>query len=49
LTISGRPFVSERAKRNSLGGTAARRFSLRPRKDKQKDNLVKFGNHTAAA
>jgi uncharacterized protein len=48
-TISDLPFLSEKAKHNILGGTAARLFKLKPRNDKQKDNLVKFGNHTAAA
>ena len=48
-TISDLPFLSEKAKHNILGGTAARLFKLKPRNDKQKENLVKFGNHTAAA
>ena len=41
------PFVSEKAKHNILGGTAARLFKLLPRNDKQKQNLVRFGNLAA--
>jgi predicted TIM-barrel fold metal-dependent hydrolase len=48
-TISDLPFLSEKAKHNILGGTAARLFKLKPRNEKQKENLVKFGNYTAAA
>jgi len=48
-TISDLPFVSEKAKHNILGGTAARLFKLPPRNEKQKENLIKFGNYTAAA
>jgi hypothetical protein len=48
-TISDLPFLSEKAKHNILGGTAARLFKLPPRNDKQKENLKKFGNLTAAA
>jgi predicted TIM-barrel fold metal-dependent hydrolase len=48
-TISDLPFLSEKAKHNILGGTAARLFKLPPRNEKQKENLIKFGNHTAAA
>jgi hypothetical protein len=43
------PFLSEKAKHNILGGTAARLFKLPPRNEKQKANLQKFGNLTAAA
>jgi predicted TIM-barrel fold metal-dependent hydrolase len=48
-TISDLPFLSEKGKHNILGGTAARLFKLSPRNDKQKENLKKFGNLTAAA
>jgi predicted TIM-barrel fold metal-dependent hydrolase len=48
-TISDLPFVTEKAKHNILGGTAARLFKLKPRNEKQKENLMKFGNHTVAA
>jgi predicted TIM-barrel fold metal-dependent hydrolase len=47
-TIYDLPFLSEKAKHNILGGTAARLFKLKPRNDKQKENLIKFGNLTAA-
>jgi uncharacterized protein len=43
------PFLSEKAKHNILGGTAARLFKLPPRNEKQKENLKKFGNLAAAA
>jgi hypothetical protein len=43
------PFLSEKAKHNILGGTAARLFKLKPRNDAQKANLIKHGNLTAAA
>jgi len=39
--------VSEKGKHNILGGTAARLFKLPPRNDRQKANLVKFGNLAA--
>jgi predicted TIM-barrel fold metal-dependent hydrolase len=42
-------FLSEKAKHNILGGTAARLFKLPPRNDKQKHNLLRFGNLAAAA
>jgi uncharacterized protein len=42
-------FLSEKAKHNILGGTAARLFKLPPRNDKQKHNLQRFGNLAAAA
>ena len=48
-TIWDLPFLSEKAKHNILGGTAARLFKLPPRNDKQRENLMRFGNMTAAA
>jgi len=48
-TIYDLKFLSEKAKHNILGGTAARLFKLPPRNEKQKANLEKFGNLTAAA
>ena len=48
-TIYDQPFLSEKAKHNILGGTAARLFKLPPRNEKQKENLKKFGNLAAAA
>jgi predicted TIM-barrel fold metal-dependent hydrolase len=48
-TISDLPFLTEKAKHNILGGTAARLFKLSPRNEAQKANLKKFGNLTAAA
>jgi predicted TIM-barrel fold metal-dependent hydrolase len=41
------PFLSEKAKHNILGGTAARLFKLPPRNEKQKENLAKFSNLAA--
>jgi len=41
------PFLSEKAKHNILGGTAARLFKLPPRNDRQKENLRRFGNLAA--
>jgi hypothetical protein len=41
------PFLSEKAKHNIVGGTAARLFKLPPRNDKQKENLIRFGNLAA--
>jgi hypothetical protein len=41
------PFLSEKAKHNNVGGTAARLFKLPPRNDKQRDNLARFGNLAA--
>jgi uncharacterized protein len=41
------PFLSEKAKHNILGGTAARLFKLPPRSAKQKENLQRFGNLAA--
>jgi predicted TIM-barrel fold metal-dependent hydrolase len=48
-TIWDLPFLSEKAKHNILGGTAARLFKLPPRNAKQKENLLRFGNLAAAA
>ncbi len=48
-TIYDLPFLSEKAKHNILGGTAARLFKLPPRNEAQKANLKKFGNLPAAA
>ncbi len=48
-TIWDLPFLTEKAKHNILGGTAARLFKLPPRNEKQKENLKRFGNLTAAA
>jgi len=47
-TIYDLPFLSEKAKQNILGGTAARLFNLPPRNEKQKANLEKYGNAVAA-
>ena len=38
------PFLSDRAKHNILGGTAARLFGLPPRNAAQESNLIKYGN-----
>jgi uncharacterized protein len=46
-TIYDLPFLSEKGKHNILGGTAARLFKLKPRNEKQKENLIRFGNCTA--
>ncbi|MCC6889409.1 MAG: amidohydrolase [Hyphomicrobiales bacterium] len=46
-TIYDLPFLSEKAKHNILGGTAARLFKLPPRNEKQRENLKRFGNLTA--
>jgi predicted TIM-barrel fold metal-dependent hydrolase len=46
-TIYDLPFLSEKAKHNILGGTAARLFQLPPRNDKQRANLIKHGNLAA--
>jgi len=48
-TIWHLPFLSEKAKHNILGGTAARLFKLPPRNEKQKANLQRFGNLAVAA
>jgi predicted TIM-barrel fold metal-dependent hydrolase len=42
------PFLSEKAKHNILGGSAARIFNLPPRNDRQRENLRRFGNLAAA-
>jgi predicted TIM-barrel fold metal-dependent hydrolase len=46
-TVYDLPFLSEKAKHNILGGTAARLFKLPPRNERQKDNLIRFGNLAA--
>ena len=46
-TISDLPFLSEKAKHNILGGTAARIMKLPPRNEKQRANLEKYGNLSA--
>ena len=46
-TIYDLPFLSEKAKHNILGGSAARLFRLKPRNDRQRENLRRFGNLTA--
>ncbi|MDO9439413.1 MAG: amidohydrolase family protein [Beijerinckiaceae bacterium] len=46
-TIWDLPFLSEKAKHNIVGGTAARLFKLEPRNEAQKQNLIKYGNYTA--
>ena len=46
-TIYDLPFLSEKAKHNILGGTAARLFKLPPRNEKQRRNLERFGNLAA--
>jgi predicted TIM-barrel fold metal-dependent hydrolase len=46
-TIFDLPFLSEKAKHNILGGTAARLFKLPPRNDRQTANLIRFGNMAA--
>ena len=43
-TIYDLPFLSERARHNILGGSAARLFKLAPRNERQRDNLARFGN-----
>jgi predicted TIM-barrel fold metal-dependent hydrolase len=47
-TIWDLPFLSEKAKHNIVGGTAARLFKLPPRNEAQKANLQKFGNLVTA-
>jgi uncharacterized protein len=47
-TIYDLPFLSEKAKHNILGGTAARLFKLPPRNEKQRENLLKYGNLVTA-
>jgi uncharacterized protein len=46
-TIYDLPFLSEKAKHNILGGSAARLFKLPPRNEAQKQNLIKHGNLAA--
>ncbi len=46
-TIYDLPFLSDKAKHNILGGTAARLFKLPPRNEKQRENLFKYGNLAA--
>jgi predicted TIM-barrel fold metal-dependent hydrolase len=46
-TIYDLPFLSEKGKHNILGGTAAKLFKLPPRNEKQKENLIKYGNLVA--
>ncbi len=46
-TVWDLPFLSEKAKHNILGGTAARLFKLPPRNERQKENLKRFGNLAA--
>ena len=46
-TIYDLPFLSKKAKHNILGGTAARLFKLPPRNEKQRENLIKYGNLAA--
>src|SRR5712692_2140322 len=46
-TIYDLPFLSEKAKHNILGGTAARLFKLPPRSEAQRQNLQKFCNLAA--
>jgi uncharacterized protein len=41
------PFLSEKAKHNILGGTAARLFKLPPRSQQQRTNLERFNNVAA--
>ena len=43
-SIFNLPFLSEKAKHNMLGGTAARLFKLPPRTEKQRQNLERFGH-----
>jgi predicted TIM-barrel fold metal-dependent hydrolase len=46
-TIWDLPFISQNAKHNILGGTAARLFKLPPRNERQGANLLKYGNLAA--
>jgi predicted TIM-barrel fold metal-dependent hydrolase len=41
------PFLTDKARHNILGGTAARLFGLPPRTEKQRENLIKHGNIAA--
>ena len=47
-TIYDLPWLSEKAKHNILGGTAAKLFKLPPRNAKQEENLKKYGNLVTA-
>lgn len=47
-TIYDLPFLSEKAKHNILGGTAARIFKLPPRNEAQKNNLLKYNNYAVS-
>jgi predicted TIM-barrel fold metal-dependent hydrolase len=47
-TIWDLPFLTDKARHNILGGTAARLFKLPPRNEAQKQNLIKYGNYVAA-
>jgi uncharacterized protein len=47
-TIYDLPFLTDRARHNILGGTASKLFKLPPRNEKQKENLIKYGNYVAA-
>ena len=38
------PFLTDRARHNILGGTAAKLFKLPPRNERQRENLIKYGN-----
>ena len=46
-TIYDLPFLSEKAKHNILGGSAGRLFKLKPRNERQRENLARIGNLTA--
>ena len=46
-TIWDLPFLTDKARHNILGGTAHKLFKLPPRNEKQKQNLIKYGNYTA--
>ncbi|MGE0630520.1 MAG: amidohydrolase family protein, partial [Hyphomicrobiaceae bacterium] len=46
-TIWDRKWLSEKARHNILGGTAARLFRLEPRNDAQRKNLIRYGNLAA--
>src|ERR1700749_2049267 len=47
-TIYDLPFLSEKAKHNILGGTAARLFKLPPRNEKQRENRLRSAAARAA-
>jgi predicted TIM-barrel fold metal-dependent hydrolase len=46
-TIYDLPFLTDKARHNILGGTAARLFKLPARNDKQQESLRKYGNLAA--